>query len=158
MERCFTIFTIWQKNEHCTRTVWTHHWTVRFGHVDQHLSVHPLRETKIVFTSSAKRCWFAFSWVRPYTGLLFQEVQVDTCRGTVIFPCADGSIKQEGHVVPRPHRLRLLLQEDQDAGGDFDAHRRSQTLSTFQQCERRLMLPHAKFLWRKEDLWNIPSD
>ena len=89
-----------------------------------------------MFTSSAKRCWFAFSWVTPHTGggwtgdLLFQEVQVDTCRGTVIFPCADGSIKQEGHVVPRPHRLRLLLQVDQDAGGDFDAHRHPQPSSS----------------------------
>ena len=35
-----------------------------------------------------------------------QGVDADTCRGTCTFPCADGSVKQEGHVVPRPPRLR----------------------------------------------------
>ena len=39
----------------------------------------------------------------------------------IIFPCADGSVKQEEHVISRPHRFRSLQQEDQDVGGDSDA-------------------------------------
>ena len=47
-----------------------------------------------------------------------------------MFSCADGSTKQEGHVAPRPHRLRLLQQEYRDAGGDANAQRHPQLLSS----------------------------
>ena len=40
------------------------------------------------------------------------------CKENSYFPCADGSMK-EGHVVLRPQRLRFLLQQDHNAGGDF---------------------------------------
>ena len=45
---------------------------------------------------------------------------------TLCPPRADGSIKQEGHVVPRPHRFQFLQQEDPDPGADSDAQRHPQ--------------------------------
>ena len=38
----------------------------------------------------------------------------------MLLPCADGSIKQEGHVAPRPLRLQELRKEEDEAGGDSD--------------------------------------
>ena len=50
----------------------------------------------------------------------------------IVFPCADGSIKQEGHVAPRPHRITSVWRS-----GCGRRLRRSKTPSTSQQCGRR---------------------
>ena len=61
------------------------------------------------------------------------QVEVDTCTRNFIFPCADGSVKQEGH-VPRPLRCRSRQQEDGNAGGGSEAQRRTQSPNTAGCC------------------------
>ena len=51
-----------------------------------------------------------------------QEGQVTTVQGMFVFPCADGSLEQEGHVVSRPPRHhQLQKEEDYKAEGNSDA-------------------------------------
>ena len=48
--------------------------------------------------------------------LKYREGHIDICGGKVSVPCADGLIKQEGHVVPRPSRRRSCHLELQFPG------------------------------------------
>ena len=50
-----------------------------------------------------------------------RKIQIPRNTSRHLHPCAGGSVEQDEHVIYRPHRIRSLQQEDQDAGGDSDA-------------------------------------
>ena len=71
--------------------------------------------------------------------------RVDTCTIEHLFPRVDGSSKQEGHVAPRPPRLRLFQPEDLNAIGHSDAQKHPQLPSSVRE-ERTLS--RINYLWR----------
>ena len=82
-----------------------------------------------------------------------QKVQiprsVQTCRGKFVFPCADGSIKQEGHAVPTllDHFNKTMRMQEETASlkGTLNfPMMREETLSQVIQYLRHLELPSVR--------------
>ena len=132
--------------------------------------------TKVVFTSSATKVLTGiFIGFVPHTGgggtgvLLIAHWTEPQKNGaseeTLCPPRADGSIKQEGHVEPRPHRFQFLQQEDLDPGADSDAQRHPQLPSRAggdpsqkNDFQRHLKLPSAKLFEVTNDVWSVSGE